>query len=238
MHVSCPRQVLHVDLLIYSDRGTRALLSHCRSGDGNFELPVPAEDAVFAAVANLPGELNTGVLGNLDKLEHISMPYSRENPEFPVMSGTAQVDAGSTRVELNLLPLLCSIRILGIDSSLGQRLEDPQLYLKGANESAGIFRTDGFHPSRTLDSAEGLEHPEMMLLNLPTDLGMNRVETDFTLYCYPNEDAFPGTSICIGGDERGELREYSAPTGPLYRAENVKYTISLGNGGMFLEPLP
>ena len=238
VHFNSPADAAHTDLLVYSDKGTRPLLRHFRSESGDIELPVPQEDLVLAAIANLPGELNTAVLGTLDRLEHISMPYSRENPELPVMSGMRLAEAGSERLEMALTPLLCTVSITGIDSRLERRLEEPQLYLKGASSEAGIFRSDGFHPSGLLDSAEGLECPGMMLSNLPVDLGINSLDLGFRLFCYPNDDPFPGTRLCIGGSIDGELKEYSAPLGPLSRAEKLKYRIDLGPSAMTLEPVP
>lgn len=178
------------------------------------------------------------MLGNFDRLESIGMPFAREDPEFPVMSGLCSLEAYAGRAEINLSPLLCSIEVLSIESSLGHLMEDPVLFLCGVNAEAGIFRSDGFHPSQTLDSPESLEHPGMMVCEIPAGLGRNVLETNLQLHCYPNDDAFPGTQAGICGTTGGELKEWRTELGNISRGELRKYRLHLSENGLSAERIP
>ena len=238
VHISCPFPAEHIDLFLYSDAGTRPLLHYRRVRENMPRIPCPEEDGILVAIANLPGEPRTDALRVFDNIEHISMPYAREDPAKPIMSGVCVPDAGAAITELQLKPMLCCVHIVGIDARLDFLLEAPALFLSDVAAEAEILQNDGFHPPRTLQSPDGLEHPEMMLQAVPSELGRNSVQVDIRLWCYPNEDELRPTTLCLSGLHAGGPLEFPCSLGPLRRGDTRKLKLETRMDGLFLETVP
>ncbi|MBO4595636.1 MAG: hypothetical protein J5632_03390 [Bacteroidales bacterium] len=125
-------------------------------------------------------------------MESLTMSYSSELSEAPLMSGMAQ-SKGADTVGITLTPLLCAIQITSVDNLLENRplLKHPRFNFRYANASAQVLRQDGFRPSQTVESPVGMRSPELFLAYLHEDIGYNRCEPGITLCCYPNDSPFP-----------------------------------------------
>lgn len=183
--------ILRLDLLIYEDHGIRRLLHHSRSSGTRLRLPYPGSDFIAVAIANSPGQIDPAALGSFDAAEALTMSYSNELAEAPLMSGTAQ-SSGSGTVFIRLTPLLCAVQLLSVDNCLQDRplLKNPRVYFDYANASAQVLRQDGFRPSQTIESPAGLRSPELFFAALPEDIGYRRSEPGITLCCYPNDSPY------------------------------------------------
>ena len=232
LHINSPLPYSHLDLFVFEDTLTRALVSHSRTGSAS-TLHLPAEGGyrLAVAIANARAEFRT-LPASFDTMEKITMEYADEDPSAPMLAGYCPLQDSRT-VEMDILPLLCPISIGEFSIEADAPLEDAVVQLVNANARAEILRSDGFHPSITLDSPESLRHPLMMLQEFPFDIGNRPQDAGITLWCYPNEDEDgPGgrcTTLRISGRIRGELKEYHIPLGPIHRGKRIEVSHILLN---------
>ena len=236
-----------LDLFIYDDSGIRPLLYHkgvtgaCKS----LKAPNPGADFIAVAIANTPGRINPEALGSFDAMENLSMSYSSELAEAPLMSGMAQAKGGSS-LSIRLTPLLCAVQLESIDNLLEGRplLRNPRVYFRYANASAQVLRQDGFRPSQTVESPQGLRSPELFCAYLGQDIGYFRREPGISLYCYPNDSPFatigtPRTELILEAECEGETLGFATglpalPRGSITHAHVVaddKHLIFCKNPG-------
>lgn len=233
VHINCDISYSTIDIFVYSDTLTRQLESRLRYGGETF-LHIPANDGdkILAAFANVPGAFIEGALANYAEAEQLTMRYCLDNPDSPLLSGSAQVYASpGARCELKLLPLLCPITIGKISIEGDAPLEDPVLRLENVNEQARVLQTDGFHPVSTVSSAESLLYPLMMVRPLTFDLGNTPRESGVTLWCYPDETVpgpgGEGTVLVVSGELNGTHKEYRKPLGKIRRGSRLHLDLAL-----------
>ena len=203
---SWPAEIVSLDIFIYEDRGIRRLIYH----SNKLRIPEPGVDFIAVAIANAPGRIDAAALGSFDAMEALTMNYSSELTQAPLMSGMVQ-SKGRDTVRIALTPLLCEVRLLSVDNLLEDRplLRNPRVYFRGANEVAQVMRQDGFRPSRMVESPEGMRSPELFLAYLNEDIGYFRCEPGISLYCYPNDSPVatlgtPRTELVLEAEAGGE----------------------------------
>ena len=230
VHICATLPYDNVDIFVFADTLTRPLEDHQRLGSATFlKLPAGKGDKLVVALANVQGSFGS-LPERYATMEHLTMKYADEDPQAPLQAGLCSAEAGKM-AELNIRPLLCPITIGRISLDEDAPLEDAVVQLVNVNSQAEILRSDGFHPSSTLDSPEGLRKPLMMLQEIPFHIGSSPQDAGITLWCYPNEDEdAPGgrcTALRICGRLRGEAKEYRIPLGPVRRGTNHKLDIEL-----------
>lgn len=230
LHINSPLPYDHLDLFIYEDTLTRALLTHTRTGSGTtLHIPVSGGYRLAVAIANARAEFST-LPASFDTMEKLTMDYADEDPSSPLMAGYYTLQDSRT-AELDILPLLCPVSIRKISIEADAPLENAVVQLVSVNARAEILRLDGFHPSQTLDSPEKLRHPLMMLQEFPFDIGSRPQDAGITLWCYPNEDddgpGSRGTALLIQGRLRGEDKTFRIPLGPVSRGSRINPDIEL-----------
>lgn len=230
IHICSAPPCDHIDIFVFADTLTRPLEYHQRFRNPTFlRIPAGKGDKLVVALANVQGSFGA-LPERYSTMEHLTMKYADEDPKAPLQAGLCNAEAGKM-AELDIQPLLCSISIGRISLDEDAPLEDAVVQLVNVNAQAEVLRSDGFHPSTTLDSPEGLRHPLMMLQEIPFDIGSRPQDAGITLWCYPNEDEdAPGgrcTALRICGRLRGETKEYRIPLGPVRRGTNRKLDIEL-----------
>lgn len=232
IHICSALPYDHIDIFIFADTLTRPLESHLRAGSDAFlKLPAVKGDKVIVAMADVRGSFGT-LPERYSTMERLTMKYEDEDPGAPLQAGQGSGGTGRT-VELNILPLLCPVSIRSISIAADAPLHGAVIQLERVNAYAEILRSDGFHPGATIDSPAGLDHPLMMLRELPEDIGSSPWPTDITLWCYPNEDDDgPGggcTRMLITGTLAGERKAWRIPLGKIRRGARLELDITLKN---------
>ncbi len=230
VHVCSAIPYNHIDIFVFADTLTRQLEFHRRLGSRTFiNLPACKGDKLVVALANVQGSFGA-LPERYSTMERLTMDYADEDPAAPLQAGQCHAEAGKM-TELDILPLLCPVSIGRISLDENAPLEEAVVQLLNVNERAEILRSDGFHPSATLDSPETLRHPHIMLQEFQFDIGSLPQDAGITLWCYPNEDEDgPGgrcTALRISGRLRGKTKEYLVPLGPVHRGKGLEVDIEL-----------
>lgn len=198
-------------------------------GKANFKLPSSRGSKIIIAIANSPYEFNLKALQSFDSAELLTMYYRDENPQFPLMSAISFSDENS--ISLNLKALLCPVKVLSISNSTDKLLSHPRLSLRKINASAEMLRSDGFRPSITIDSPAEISHPQMMLSQLPFDLGYDTCHPMTTLYCYPQDAetslGTPRTEIVLSAEVDGSTQQYATPLPKAGRGETIVINLNI-----------
>lgn len=230
IHINSRKSYNYIDIFIYADTLTQPLESHKRfEGSHCFiKMPSGGGDKIAVALANVRGDFKE-LPSSFEVMEKLTMNYASEDPSAPLQSGYGFTEAGAT-LELEVAPLLCPVRIKSVCYLSDAPLTDAIIQLEGVSSQAEIFRSNGFHPSQTLNSPGILEFPFMMLQDLPSVIGSSPQRTDITLYCYPNEDAdglSGGTALRINGMSSGKEKSFRIPLGPVRRGHEPQLDIEL-----------
>lgn len=216
-----------LDIFIYGYDGLRKLESHTAlSGDGTERrdtVRCTAGRKTIVAIANSPMGFNLTALAKMDGMELVSYRAADDDASAPVMSASADAEAGET-VCLELKPLLCRVRLAEISNTMpGYRLlEEPVAFLTDCNPYAEILRQKDFRPKEM--SADTLRQP------LPYDIGVFTQHPRTELFCYPNDtpENMLGSPRTIFGLEcriDGEKTVFECPLPPLGRAGSVDVAI-------------
>jgi hypothetical protein len=233
IHINSEIPYNTLDIFVYADTLSRPLETHIRMGNEKFcTLQVTEGDKTVVALGNVPGVFEDKVPANYAEAELLCMRYCNENPDAPLLSGyTHAYAAPGARCELTVMPLLCPVEIRSISIEGDAALMNPVLQLEEVSESAQVLRTSGFYPAATLNSAESLLYPLMMVYPLPFDAGNKPQKCGVTLWCYPNEsDPVPGgagTRLVVSGRLNGSQARYEIPLGKVLRGARIRLDIAL-----------
>lgn len=179
----------------------------------------------------------------LDDLERLEAELVNDSPEYPIMSGSAQIEAGRDRTcSIGVTPVLCeidvSLRVELCDELEGVGLEEAQVYFTGASGRAELLRGSGFSPTEILCSGtlseydlQRLCYPRMLcqyLGRVPSTVDKMPFRT--TLFTYPNEITqesvgSPYTRLVVEALIDGRTYYYPIPLKDLRRA--VRYEVDL-----------
>lgn len=181
--------------------------------------------AVVLANMN-PDRLTKSVTSSYDAIRRLKSMLTDEDPDFPVMSGEAEFEAGNASVvEVILNPLMSRILLSSVCADFsgtqydGQKLRNASAYLINVNASCNVLSNDGFAPEAVLNSG-GLVESDMaslkndsMLYRRLGDIGRVRNYYLYDYVCYPNdigeeELGRPFTRFVLQGDLAGETWYY------------------------------
>ena len=221
-----------VDIFIYDDDKAgrldtyqRAVLSH----DLMVEAASRTGDKVMAVIVNPQNDgYEWDEISSYEALMNIYADLRMEDAGHPTMSGTFRfrANAAGSVLETAVTPLMSEIRLrsLRCDFSAtpysGAVMTDVSVCLSNANSAAGLFRQEGFMPEapvNTQGTPEGAEtdmpNPEILTCSIDGDVGSSAVNTDISLYCYPNEceeenTGSPFTRLVISGNIMGKRYYY------------------------------
>lgn len=183
--------------------------------------------------------------GSFEALCKYRSVLADEDPDAPVMSGTAIVEAGTERVcTMNLEPVSAEIALNSIRADFtgkpgyGGKLTDVKVYLTNLRAEYPVFgerqaSSVTIENYGRLDSAflARMKHPEMVARRIGSPIGAGTVKPDIRLYCYPDhgsEDALgaPLTRLVVEGKIDGRTYYY-----PL----DINRGISAGHNGNGIE---
>ena len=234
------RAVSHTDYFVYGADGVCPLEYHERvAGDGACTAVYEGRggDKTVVCIADCPYVLNTETLSRFDAIEALSLALAEDDPDAPVLSGTAvlHTDAdGEAEVMVALTPLLCRIELSRIINEIGgyTLVEDPVLYLKDINTEVELLRTNGFRQKEI-----GLRSTTVTLAH---DIGASGIEPHAVFYVYPNDSresgaGTPATSIVLEGTVRGNKRSFSVPLPPFGRGARISAALTLEAEGATAE---
>ena len=197
---------------------------------------------VVIANMDIPEDATTGIY-NYDDLERLYTYLYNENPEYPIMYGETEYEAGKDpKCHVILTPVLCEldISLSCVFGSMSDRsvLESVQVYLTGisgmvpvgggASERAPVEILCS--PDQREEDLQKFVYPRMVFQYLGT---VRDGTTKYTsLYCYPNPTTSqtssmgaPVTTLVIEGRSGGETFRHTLPLESLTR--NTRYQINI-----------
>ncbi|MBQ9310560.1 MAG: hypothetical protein IJ222_06815 [Bacteroidales bacterium] len=234
IHVITALPCSTLDIFVFRDTLLRECIYHKRTGQEPFiRLPTSESDYIAAGIADAGGVFPDDAFVTFSEISSVGMEYAADNPEQPLQSGIAYY-SGQAGAELNLTPLLCRIRIVSIKGNSIGMLGDASLWLENISNGCPIMQTDGFHPSVTISTPEGLKDPAMMIQAVPFDIGSTAHECDIRLWCYPNESESAPSRICLGGKVGTLFRSFSTPLPPLGRGAKLTAALELEDDGSLI----
>lgn len=232
-----------MEIFLYEDWGIRKLQTHIHIDstivqitDGqSIEIPVQLRsgDYLAVALANCPSTPDSRALQSLDAIEALTMNYAAEQCDYPFLSGYCHFKTGE-ECAVQLGSLLCPVHIVSIDNQLEEAplIQNPRVYFRNASAIAQVLRQDGFRPTQWVDNPAGLRSPELFIAYLPHDIGYIRLETDITLYCYPNDSPYDGpgtprTELILEGETDGETLRFVTKLPAIRRGRDCRVALSL-----------
>ena len=224
-----PGGVRSLDLFIYRDTLTRPLESHlCLNTFLPDTITVNSRpgDKILVAIANSPAPFREETLQRYESAEQLEMYYREENPEFPLMTAVSSVSGAEARLQFS--PLLCRINITHINNLCNYPLRECRVQLRGVNSHVQMLRADGFRTVETEDNPAAIAYPEMMIKDIPGDIGYGLSTPELILFCYPFDGEGPAaTSLLFSAIANGERREWSFPLPPLSRGQPFDIELTL-----------
>ena len=234
------REPRHVDFFVFSSEGVCPLEFYERveeEGVCDAVYEAYGGDKTVVCIVDCPFPFNTETLTRYDAIEALSLTLEDEDPEAPVLTGTAALyvdEGGSAQARITATPLLCRIEVSRIFNEIGgyTLVEDPVLYLQDISTEAELLRTVGFRQKET-----GLCSERVTLAH---DIGAAGIEAHTVFYVYPNDSreagaGTPATSIVLEGTVRGTRRSYRVALPPLGRGERISAAITLEAEGATAE---
>lgn len=234
------RAVSHTDYFIYDAAGVCPLEYHERVEGGTTCTAVyegQAGDKRIVCIAGSPYPFNIDALSRYDAIEALTLSLDDEDPEAPVLTGTAEVSTdadGEAKARIPVTPLLCRIEVSRIINEIGHYtlVEDPVLYLRDINSEVELLRTGGFRQKET-----GLCTRKITLAH---DIGASGIEAHAVFHVYPNDSrehdaGTPATAIVLEATVRGERCSYLVPLPAFGRGAVISAALTLEKEGAAAE---
>ena len=233
LRLNAPVQsIRQLDIFIYETEGIQALEKHISRKDMPLVLEVKLAkgEKTVAVVANSPRRFKTASMSRYSALAQLSYEFKEDDPDAPIMSGTARILEEET--EIRLEKMLCEVVLSSIGNTMDDYvlLESPRIRLRGINARVSFFSEEEYLPSETIDKGEWV--------SLPYDIGYYPQEPGTRLLCYPNET--PESNI---GQDRtclemectieGKKCSFMVDLPPFGRASKTEVRLSVDGPGSF-----
>lgn len=220
-----------VDVFIFNDDELKRIDSYQRlqtDGDGMIAAASRKGRKIVVAISN--PQANEYDWNSISSFETIAEMYSDlrlENPDKPLMSGVAYIEAEENGCfEISMTPLVSEIYVRSIRCDFSGKpysqaiLENASIYLANINSLARIIPDGDFIPTAPIntdglpyESCRILANPGMVHASIGQDIGSSTVYPGIRLYCYPNSSendtaGTPFTRLVIAGDIGGNRYYY------------------------------
>lgn len=167
----------------------------------------------------------------LNSINGISFDLENERQIHPVMGMMKSITAGES-VSIDLHPLRSEIHLRSISCDFsdkaykGMKLTDVRIYLTYVNASCNIIPKHPVQASRLINAGmlderhlEQFEEKEMIMQEISTDIGREKVLVERSLFCYANESeeetiGTPFTRLVIEGRIGGDMYYYPIRINP------------------------
>ena len=220
-----------IDVFIFNDDRLKRIDSYqrLRAGADNTVAAASRKGRKIAVAIMNPqkDEYEWNSISSFETLSEMCADLRLENPESPLMSGVAHIDADENGYfEIDMKPVLSEIFIRSIRCDFSGRpyssatLENGCIYLANINTLAKIVSDGDFTPVAPLntdglpyDSYRSMENPEMVYAEFGQDVGSTALAPGIRLWCYPNSSekdtaGTPFTRLVIAGDINGNRYYY------------------------------
>lgn len=194
-----------LDLFVYKDEGLIPLEKHIhcpvKAGNGPVTIGYDGEEAdkLFVCIRSDGRTVwNVAALSRYEAIEQLSFHLTDENPSIPYAVCFGQFRQGDS-VSMKPVPLLSEIRLRSISHQFGnyRRLEDPLIFLRGANSSVFALQESGFHDCDHLYDTTGLRG--LVWDRLPFDIGMYTQYPNTSVFCYPFDAGASQLEVIVEG---------------------------------------
>ena len=139
---------------------------------------------------------------SMESIRQVCGRLEEENPDHPLLSGTADIDAGvNPRAEITLEPLLTRIRVRSLAANFtgcsyeGAVVDSVRIYLTNVSSSCSILGRDSIHSEQFVNygrwnetDIQSFASPEMLCDFLDGRLSATARSLNTCLYCYPNQN--------------------------------------------------
>ncbi len=227
----------HTDLFVFNNDELRRIDAYQRVSGGDIKAASRVGEKVLVAIANsdctMDGWRKIGSYNAL--MEEFSL-LSDENPDEPIMSAEAEINAGANEVyDISLRRIMSKVRINTLCADFhgteydGEPLTNVKIYLTNVNASCALMKEEDFKPEMLVNqgrldlmSLRGFKAEEMLYKEVSSDITPSVTYLDMDLYCYPNnaeEETYssPFTRLVIEGEIGGITCYYPITVN---RAEN------------------
>ncbi len=241
-----------LDIFYYNDDGQERLDSYQRynyeesSGGTAYSNRVngisTTGEKIIASIANFPeSDYLWSDICSLSSLKNIRAELDNDDPENPVMSGMAKINAGKDfRGSMEQRPVRANVGVGAFNCDLhtrsyqGEKLKNVKVYLTNVCISWPILRdslaqaTEYMNLGRADSIAlSALKHPEYLYKDLGISVGESIVRPDVTLLCYPNTSeteslGSPYTRLVIEGELQGNKYYYPLNVNRKENAEGIE----------------
>lgn len=149
-----------------------------------------------------PERLSYNDIVSLDQLKECCGHLEEEDPEHPLLSGTADLDAGvNPHAEVCLTPLLTRIRIAHLAADFRDRsyagavVDSVSIYLTNVNCRCPLLGEDDIRAEQfcncgrwSEEDMQGFASPSMLHTSVEGPIGPAPRAIGAVLYCYPNQN--------------------------------------------------
>lgn len=207
------RTIHELDIFTFNNDTLRQLDSYMRfSSCDNGYVSLSTQNGskiVFACANSQRSAYEWAEINSRAAMDKICADLRYENPESPLMTGEAMIEAThSGEASLKLQPLMSEIILRSVRCDFtgiqfkGSAIRNAKVYLTNVNSRCSITAEGSVLPSHivnggglNMEDTEEFNYPEMLLQKLDTDITDVRLQTDISLFCYPSAapEESPGT---------------------------------------------
>ena len=234
IEVKAPGDVSYssMDLFFFDDTSPYALDSYERTKyTYRYTATSTAGVKNIVALSGVKGDLYRWAgIRNFKDLKDTQMPLSGEDPENPVMRGTARINTRlQSSIKIDMRPLLAKVTLNNLTISFsdpglkGRSLDSVRVYLTNVSATCSPLHTNSDRPTRYLCSggfspADTAGVGDMIYYEYKHILWSGTTHIGKTFYCYPNfpekEGAgTPRTRLVVEGRLDGETWYYPIDIG-------------------------
>lgn len=225
-------EIATLDAFIFNPDGRLDCYQQHEYPDENIETASGSGQKTILLVANSNKDRYEWTdIRTLSSINGIFFDLEKERPGRPVMATIKSITAGES-VTLDMQPLrseihLSSIRCDFSDKSYkGMKLTDVRIYLTYANATCSIIPKHPVQASRLINVGmldechlEHFEEKDMIVQEIATDIGSEKVPVGRSLFCYANEPeeetiGTPFTRLVIEGRIGGNIYYYPIRINP------------------------
>lgn len=139
---------------------------------------------------------------SMENLRQVCGRLEDENPEHPLLSGMADIDAGvNPRATITLEPLLSRIRVRSLAANFtgcsyeGAVVDSVRIYLTNVSASCSMLERDSIRALQFVNygrwsetDVQGFASPKMLCDTVDGRLSASPRSLETCLYCYPNQN--------------------------------------------------
>ena len=200
---------MNADIFTFSSRYDEELDSYqrCKSGHSFNVISRNEGRKVLVLANNNVEDYKWNSISSYRAICNYIVNLADDDPICPIMSGEG-INRKTGDIDINLEKVMSEVCIQSLrcefNNTPSKRMDDVKVYLVNASSNCMPFAKEGGRPSSYLnegklkiDDLKTMQHPEMLLQEIPESVGPEGIKDEVKLYCYPNmtKEEGPGTPL-------------------------------------------